>query len=301
MKIRKRVFLTKNQFPMRPKKRYFLLLIPIAFFAMCKSEFMSFRRSEARIVRYLEKRGQEAPTFYTIENEGRKIHYVRVGDPGKPLVLLVHGSPGSASAFLSFLADTQLTRFAQVIAVDRPGNGYSDFGRSEPSLQAQAAALRPILERHRAGRAILLGHSYAGPVVARAAMDHPDLVDGIFILAGSIDPELEPREWWRKHIDKPWARWLLPTSMVVANQEIIPLYEELNAMLPLWEKITCPVTVVQGTNDTLVPAGNAAFAKRMAVNSRRLDIRMVEGRSHFILWTMQDHMVEVLREMAASP
>jgi len=286
---------------MRPKKRYLLLLIPIVLFAMCKSELLSFRRSEARIARYLEKRGQEAPNFHTIENEGRNIHYVQVGDPAKPLVVLVHGSPGSATAYLSFLADTQLTRFAQVIAVDRPGNGYSDFGRSEPSLQAQAAALRPVLERHRASRAILLGHSYAGPVIVRAAIDHPDLVDGIFILAGSVDPGLEPREWWRKHIDKPWARWLLPTSMVVANQEIIPLYDELNAMLPLWEKITCPVTVVQGTNDTLVPAGNADFAKRMAINSKRVDIRMVEGGSHFILWTRRDYITEVLREMASLP
>lgn len=286
---------------MRLKKRYFLLLIPIALFAMCKSEFMSFRSSNAKIARYLAKRGQEAPRFYDLDIDGRTVHYTQVGDTSKPLVLLVHGSPGSSSAYQTFLADTVLTSFAQVIAADRPGNGYSDFGKSEPSLKKQAAALAAILERHRANRVIALGHSYGGPVVARLAMDYPDLVDGVFILAGSIDPELEPREWWRKSMDSRLARWFLPTSMVVANQEIIPLYEELQEMMPLWEKITCPVTVVQGTKDTLVPAGNAAFAKRMAVNSSRLDIRMIEGGSHFILWTMQGYMVETLREMAALP
>ncbi|MBK6905397.1 MAG: alpha/beta hydrolase [Saprospirales bacterium] len=283
---------------MRFKKRYLFLLIPILLFAMCKSELMSFRRSEARTVRYFEKKGLEAPRFYTIETEGRSIHYTHVGDSTKPLVVLVHGSPGSSSAFLSFLADPRLTEFAQVVAVDRPGNGYSDFGRSEPSLEKQASALRPILERHRAGSAIVLGHSYGGPVVARMAMDFPELVDGVFIVAGSIDPELEPREWWRKPIDHPLLRWIFPTSMVVANQEIRPLYEELQAMMPLWEKVTCPVTVVQGTNDTLVPSGNADFAVRMSVNSSRLDCRMVEGGSHFILWTMQDYLVDLLRDMA---
>lgn len=286
---------------MRLKKRHLLLLIPIAFFAMCKSELMSFRKSDPKMARYLEKKGQEAPRFFDLQVDGRNVHYTQVGDTTKPLVLLVHGSPGSSSAYQAFLADKRLTGFAQVISVDRPGNGYSDFGRSEPSLEKQAAALGAILQRHRPGKAILLGHSYGGPVVARAAMDFPGLVDGVFILAGSIDPELEPREWWRKPIDKPWVRWLFPTSMVVANQEIIPLYDELQAMLPLWEKITCPVTVVQGTKDTLVPAGNAGFAKRMAVNSSRVDIRMIEGGSHFILWSMQDYMVDVLREMTELP
>jgi pimeloyl-ACP methyl ester carboxylesterase len=128
-------------------------------------------------------------------------------------------------------------------------------------------------------------------------MDFPALVDGLFILAGSIDPELEPRERWRKPLDRPALRWLLPPSMAVANQEILPLYEELTAMLPLWASITCPLTVVQGTEDTLVPAGNAAFAQRMAVNSIRIDIRMIEGGNHFILWTMQPYLIGVLEEM----
>lgn len=278
-----------------------LLLLPILLFALCKSELSTFRRSDARMARYLEKHGQEAPRFFTIEHEQKTLHYTQVGDTTKPLVVLVHGSPGSSSACLPYLADTLLTRFAQVIALDRPGNGYSGFGNSEPSLAAQAAALKPILDRHGKNGAILLGHSYGGPVVARAAMDYPQLVDGIFILAGSIDPELEPREWWRKPLDHAALRWLLPASMVVANQEIIPLYDELNDMMPLWASITCPVTVVQGTDDTLVPAGNADFARRMILHSQRLDIRMIEGGSHFIFWTMKEDMIEVLKEMTGLP
>lgn len=286
---------------MRFKKRYLLFVLPVLLFALCKSELATFRRNEAQTIKYLEKRGQKTPRVLSIEKDGHTIQYTHVGDPTKPLILLVHGSPGSSSAFLPFLADTQLTRFAQVIAVDRPGNGFSDFGESEPSLVQQAAMLKPILERHRHSTAIALGHSYGGPVVARLAMDYPALIDGIFILAGSIDPELEPREWWRKPCDHPALRWLLPTSMVVANQEIIPLYEELNETLPLWKTVTCPVTVVHGTEDKLVPRGNADFAKRMAVNSSRLDIRMIEGGNHFILWTMQEEMVQILREMISFP
>ena len=38
-----------------------------------------------------------------------------------PLVLLVHGSPGSADAFLDYLADTVLSKKARLVTIDRPG------------------------------------------------------------------------------------------------------------------------------------------------------------------------------------
>src|SRR5688500_7804820 len=48
----------------------------------------------------------------------REIHYVGSGDSTKPLVLFVHGSPGSLSAFIDFLADTALIHRALLITTD---------------------------------------------------------------------------------------------------------------------------------------------------------------------------------------
>ena len=52
-----------------------------------------------------------------------------------------------------------------------------------PSLDAQAAALRPLLDMDRSGRgALLMGHSYGGPVIARTAMNYSGLVAGLIFV-----------------------------------------------------------------------------------------------------------------------
>jgi pimeloyl-ACP methyl ester carboxylesterase len=152
----------------------------------------------------------------------RDVHYVKAGDSSKPLILFVHGSPGSLSAFIHFLADTTLSSRALLISADRPGFGYSNFGNAESSLLKQAETLKPILNEFQNNRPItLVGHSLGGPLIARMAIEYPDLVDGIVIVAGSIDPELEPNEtWFRAPLATPLFSWLLPRSLRASNQEI---------------------------------------------------------------------------------
>ncbi len=270
-------------------------------FVTCQMEFMKFRKSDEKQRAYLLEKGQSDVTFGTYETDGRSIHYTRSGAEGLPLVLMVHGSPGASDAMLDYLADTALTRQALVVTVDRPGFGYSDFGKTERSLKKQAQQLRPLLEKYStgSGMAILVGHSYGGPLIARMAMDFPELVDGLVIVAGSIDPALEPDHWWSRPLDWWIFRWMAPGAFRVSNQEILPLKKELQDMVPLWAGITCPVTVLQGTKDNLVAAGNADFAKKMLTNSRRLRIEMLEGDDHFILWTKEKMIAEKILDLIA--
>lgn len=291
-----------KSFALKLKKRYTITAVLCAgLFVTCRMEFIKFRKSEVEQRAYLLERGQIDVAFGTYEADDHNLHYTSAGSEGKPLVLIVHGSPGSSQDALEYLADTNLTHQALVVAVDRPGFGYSDFGKTERSLAMQAQQLRPLLEKYRAlsKKAILLGHSYGGPLIVRMAIDYPELVDGLVIVAGSVDPELEPEYWWARPLDWWIIRWMLPPAFRVSNQEILPLKKELEDMLPFWADITCPVTVVQGTNDSLVPAGNANFAKKMLPNSRRLRIEMLEGDDHFIMWTKEKFIAEKILEMIA--
>ncbi|MEQ8425900.1 MAG: alpha/beta hydrolase, partial [Cyclobacteriaceae bacterium] len=163
-----------------------LVLSPLILIDSC----MQFRMSSPEIKEYFKKRGLNGSEhYYRIGN--RKINYVHSGDETLPLVLFVHGSPGSLSAFIHFLSDSTLLEKAQLISVDRPGFGASNFGYAEPSLESQAALLKPILEKYKDNRPItLVGHSLGGPVIARMAMDYPELVDGLVMVAPSIDPDL---------------------------------------------------------------------------------------------------------------
>ena len=85
----------------------------------------------------------------SIKKDHRVINYVRTGDEKNPLVLFVHGSPGSLSAFVDFLADSVLLTHFMLITADRPGFGYSNFGFAEPSINKQAELLIPIVEKYK--------------------------------------------------------------------------------------------------------------------------------------------------------
>jgi len=216
----------------------------------------------------------------------RDIHYVKAGDESKPLILFIHGSPGSLSAFIDFLADSALLKASLMISTDRPGFGHSNFGNGEGSLQNQAEALKPILEKYKNNRPIILvGHSLGGPLIARMAIDYPELVDGLIMVAGSIDPELEPNEvWFRAPLATPFLSWILPRSFRASNEELYKLKPELEKMLPLWAQIKCPVIVIQGMKDSLVPAGNADFAKKVLVNAP-VEFVFIEDMNHFVPWS----------------
>lgn len=243
-----------------------------------------FRSSKQEINRFFAGKKQKG-TFYSYYQGKRFINYIEVGDNHLPLVLFVHGSPGALDSFLDFLGDTTLLKEAQLAAVDRPGFGESDFGHAEPSLKKQAALIKPILEKHKNQRPIILvGHSLGGPVIARMAMDYPELIDGLIFVAGSIDPDLEPHEWFRAPLATPFLSWLIPRALRASNDEIYQLKPELQEMLPLWSTIRCPTIFIQGQKDELVDPGNAPFAKRMMTGTN-VEIVSIEDMNHFVPWS----------------
>ncbi|MEM9390389.1 MAG: alpha/beta hydrolase, partial [Bacteroidota bacterium] len=173
---------------------------------------------------------KETETYFTDRNVSaerqsytvgdRSITFVSVVNQEKPTVFFFHGAPGSWSAFKEFLVDSALINRFSLVSVDRPGYGHSDFGWVEPSLKNQAFLMKPLLEKYANTPNILVGHSLGGPVIAKIAMEYPDLVDGLVMVAPSIDPDLEPEEdWFRIPMQSPFVNWAIPTSFLVTNEE----------------------------------------------------------------------------------
>lgn len=258
---------------------------------------MSFRMSAKEVDDYFRQRNVSA-TQHAYTTGSHEIHYVSAGDSTQSLVLFVHGSPGSLSAFIHFLADTTLLNQSLLITTDRPGFGYSNFGHGVGSLHEQSTILKPILERYKGNRpCILVGHSLGGPLIARMAIDYPELVDGLIIVAGSIDPELEPNEvWFRAPLATPFLSWLLPRSLRASNEEIYHLKPELEDMVPRWSEIRCPVIVIQGKKDSLVPAANADFAKRMLKNAP-VEFVLKDDMDHFVPWSNPELIHDAIQRM----
>lgn len=257
------------------------------------SRCVQIRMSDKKVEKYFAGSPQQ-PTFHTIETDEQPIHYAEIGADTLPMVVFVHGSPGSWDAFISFFKDSTLYRKARLVSVDRPGFGKSDLGYAEPSLSVQAAAIAPVLQTNKSAKLpILIGHSLGGPVIARMAMDFPELVGSLIMVAPSIDPAMEKWEWYRHLGNFALVRPMLPVEMDVSNQEILPLKAELTQMLPLWKNIRVPVTVIQGDKDNLVPAENADFARRQLVHAL-VDVQMIPDMNHFIPWSRPESIRDAI-------
>lgn len=211
------------------------------------------------------------------------IEYVEVAPPAgdiRQLLVFVHGTPGSLRAFRTYLQDPLLRDRFHLISVTRVG-WVAGAEVMEPSLEAQARALQPILAMDRSGRgAILMGHSYGGPVIARAAMDYTDMVGGLVFVATTGNPELSGPRWYN-YLSFWWPEFILGDRLMGANDEIMAVQPQLEEMLPRWENLTMPALIVQGDEDTLVYPANADFLHEQLVNSRYLPR---PGGDHFILW-----------------
>ena len=121
-----------------------------------------------------------------------------LNDEAKQLIVFVHGTPGSLTAFLRYVNDPLMRENFHMISVTRPG-WTEDGDNKVPSLADQSAALEPLLRKDRSGKgAILMGHSYGGPVIAHTAMEYPDLVAGLVFVASTGDPELSGPRWYNR-------------------------------------------------------------------------------------------------------
>ena len=222
-----------------------LILFIIACFVF--DHYVQFRKSDKELTEIFRERGIDGRVGY-YESGGRRLRYTSVGPDSLPLLLLLHGSPGSMSYYSGRYADSAIYSRFQVIAVDRPGYGYSGLGEPEPSIQKQAAMIRPLIDSlHNANKTVIVaGGSFGAPVACRLAMDYPDLVDGIVLTGPAIGPGRETYFWFTYLIESPAIRWFIPRIFRSANTEKVHHREELEKMMPYWKNIKVPVAYLQG-------------------------------------------------------
>lgn len=271
---------------------FFLLILK---FSGC----VRLRDSPRKIRSKFEDKGFDVKlTTLTVDN--KSLHFVSTSrDSLKPYVVFVHGSPGSLNNYYNSMFDSTLRSDFEMISIDRPGFGFSDFGRSVPSLSEQARIIKPLLDSLKSSgrKVILVGHSYGGPLVGQITVMYPEIIDALVIVAGSIDPDLEPKEWWRKPANSIWVRWILPQVMVTSNQEILALKNDLENLKSSWKEIKKPVLVIQGEKDILVDPANADFAEKEITSSRYFRVIRVPGVNHFIPFQQDSLITQALTEI----
>lgn len=215
--------------------------------------------------------------------------------------ILIHGSPGRWSDFGSYVADRDLTEEIRVIAPDRPGYGLSTAGSSPPSLSDQAARLATWAEDLPPGKRFWLGHSFGASIVARLAIDRPDLADGLVLLSGAMEAQWERPRWFHAVANTSLARRTLAPEILEANAEALAYYADLAAMEPEWHRIQCPVIILHAKNDRLADFRHVAFAQKQ-LDPTRTEVIALEDGDHFLPWNRK-HLVEaaMLRMAGVEP
>lgn len=243
---------------------------------------------------------KETKTFFTTsktnyndsskEIEGFNIHYIETGNKNASTLFFIHGSPGSWDAYKDYLKDSLLLSKYRMIAIDRIGFGYSNFGKAQ-NLKTQTYIIEKFTKQTANGKPIyLIGHSLGGPTIVQMAAEKPDDYKTLVILAGSVDPKAEEPEKWRSIIMAKPIRYIIPGALRPANDELWWLKTDLIDLKPKLQSITSKVIIVHGTKDQLVPYSNVAFMRREFVNAKSLEIISIKDANHFIPW---EHFKEI--------
>ncbi|MEL6859818.1 MAG: alpha/beta hydrolase [Pseudomonadota bacterium] len=139
-----------------------------------------------------------------VEVNGVNVHVLEQGTTSGPVVLMIHGASANAREFSWTLAP-RLAESHRILMMDRPGHGHSERPTDAQQLSVQAAQAAGVLNALAPGeRAIIVGHSFGGAVSLRLALDHPDLVDGLVLLAPvSHDWGGGGEAWYNKYASHP--------------------------------------------------------------------------------------------------
>lgn len=127
------------------------------------------------------------PAGKFIEVDGVRLHYLERG-AGPPLVMLHANGSMVQELALSGLFELAAARY-RVIALDRPGYGYSQRPRNSWwGPQAQAALLQRMLGKIGVERPVLFGHSFGAMVAIAFALAFPTTARGVVLASGYYFP-----------------------------------------------------------------------------------------------------------------
>ncbi|MBN2630820.1 MAG: alpha/beta hydrolase [Rhodobacteraceae bacterium] len=230
------------------------------------------------------------PTGQFVTVEGLQVH-VQMAGSGPDLVL-IHGASGNLREF-TFALMARLADRYRVIAVDRPGLGYSDaLPDLDPSVASQARILRGAVAALGVENPLVLGQSYGGTVALAWALQDPPA--GLVLVAspslpwpGTLDPwyrltssplgratlvplvsAFVPQGLVRQAINRVFAPQSAPKGyadhlgidLTLRRQTLAVNVSQINALRPQVEvmrkdypSLSLPIELVHGDADTIVP------------------------------------------------
>lgn len=212
-------------------------------------------------------------------------------------VVFLHGASSSLADPMLALGH-KLAEHARVIAIDRPGHGWSDRigGAEAASPGRQAAIIAEALAALGVDKAVVVGHSWAGAILPNLALDHAGRVAATLYLAPVTHP------WPGGKIAAyygpaaaPGIGWLLtrtlatPAAAMMIDAGIASVFAPLPPAAGYREAAQVPLVLrpsaFQANAQDVSGLYDAVSSQQPRYRDIRLPTTIISGDSDPIVWT----------------
>jgi pimeloyl-ACP methyl ester carboxylesterase len=147
-------------------------------------------------------------SIHQVNADGVKVFYRAAGDPGAPVVLLLHGFPTSSFMFRELIP--RLADRYRVIAPDLPGFGFTEVPAERKynyAFESLAVTIDAFTRALGLNRYAMYVFDYGAPTGLRLAMAHPERVSAIVSQNGNAYEDGLGDAWApiRKYWSEPTA------------------------------------------------------------------------------------------------
>jgi len=249
-------------------------------------------------------------SLHTVVTEEFSINYAKLGNNKGPIVLFLHGTSGNWQSYTSLLKHKELQNRFSLIAIDRLGWGQSVSYEHQHKpfqkidFQDHSAAIAAVINQENEIRGsqrpvILVGHSMGASIAPRVAIDFPNLIGGLLLISGTIDPKLGKPRWYNRLAQFKLVNLFIPKHLIHSNREVLSLPYELNFYNQNLSLFSIPITLIQGMKDGLVNPNNLNFAKKRFKHlGDKLELIEKSNSGHFILWENPDLIADALLRLS---
>ena len=232
---------------------------------------------------------------------GHRVVYRVAGDPGLPVLVLVHGITSSSATWDPVIP--ALSEHAHVIAPDLLGHGESDKPRADYSLGAFASGLRDLLEHLGHERVTLVGHSLGGGVAMQFAYQYFERCERLVLVSsGGLGREVSGA---LRAATLPGSELVLPLIANTRVRGVGVAVTRLLGRLPIRPRPSM-VEFARGYASLADSPARSAFVHTLRSvvepGGQRVDasdrLYLAEGRPTLIVWGALDTVIPVAHATA---
>ncbi len=269
---------------------YIIIGLLIIFLVLLQFVFKSFSDEEIK---------EELPNITLTHHKFKSFNYRKIAtfrelDTTKPVLVFVHGSPGSMLDFKTYFKDSVLTSKVNLIGYERVGYGIDNIGAIQP-LKDEIELLNSITDDLPVSNTIVAGYSYGGPIALGSNKNYKKVV----LLAPAVYSEVEPMFWFLNFYKWKATRWLMPKILQGASKEKLQHQEELRKFQENWHKNPSNIHVVHGDKDWIVPYGNSEYIQEQ-FPSDKFELIVLKDAGHDLIWSqyeeIKSELIKVIEE-----